>query len=211
MKKNNSNGICFIFSGPSGVGKSSLLQNFITKNILKNIFLSVSYTTRLKRNMEINNVHYNFVSENIFKNMIKKEKFLEYAKVFNNYYGTSLYEINKNINLGLDIFLDIDYKGACQIKKKIRFSTSIFVIPPSKNELIRRLKFRNQDNKKIIYNRMKSFDTEIKYYKNYDYLIINDNFENTLKNIKSIVIAERLKVFYNKKKYFDLIKNFIKK
>ncbi|WP_343183931.1 guanylate kinase [Buchnera aphidicola (Ceratovacuna keduensis)] len=211
MKNNKNYGTCFIFSAPSGTGKSSLLQNFVNKNILNNIFLSISYTTRSKRKKEIDKIHYNFVSKTIFKNMIKKKRFIEYAKVFNNYYGTSIDQIYKNISIGKDIFLDIDYKGANQIKKKIKFSKSIFILPPSKKEIIKRLKFRNQDSTTSIINRMKNFSKEIKNYKKYDYLIINDNFYKTLKNIEIIVKSERLKTIHNKYKYYKLINNLINK
>ncbi|BGI51512.1 MAG: guanylate kinase [Buchnera aphidicola (Ceratovacuna japonica)] len=209
MKNNKNYGTCFIFSAPSGTGKSSLLSNFVNKNILKNIFLSISYTTRLKRKIEIDKIHYNFISKNVFKNMIENKIFLEYAKVFNNYYGTSFNKIYKNIINGKDVFLDIDYKGACQVKKKIKFSRSIFILPPSKLEIIKRLKNRNQDSIDNIIDRMKNFSTEIKNYKYYDYLIINDNFSKTLKNIKIIVESERLKTIHNKYKYSRLIHNLV--
>ncbi|WP_343154670.1 guanylate kinase [Buchnera aphidicola (Pseudoregma panicola)] len=211
MKNNKNYGTCFIFSAPSGTGKSSLLQNFISKNILNNIFLSISYTTRLKRKKEIDKIHYNFVSKKIFKNMINKKKFVEYSKVFNNYYGTNFNTLYENIIIGRDIFLDIDYKGACQIKKKIKFAKSIFILPPSKIEIIKRLKLRNQDSTINIINRMKNFSKEIKNYKKYDYLIINDDFNKTLKNIKIIIKSERLKTIHNKYKYSRLLNNLLNK
>ncbi|WP_343188981.1 guanylate kinase [Buchnera aphidicola (Chaitoregma tattakana)] len=211
MKNNKDFGICFILSAPSGTGKTSLLKKFFEKDTTNNIFLSISYTTRKKRCNEIDKIHYNFVSRNMFKTMIIKKKFIEYAKIFNNYYGTSFFEINRQLKKGKDVFLDIDYNGAKQIKKKVLFSTSIFILPPSKSEVVRRLKHRNQDSHKIISKRMKKFSEEIKSYKDYDYLIVNNNFNNALEKIRTIVNSENLKVVYNKKKYFNLINILLKK
>ncbi|WP_343188106.1 guanylate kinase [Buchnera aphidicola (Ceratoglyphina bambusae)] len=210
MKKSkNIIGTCFIFSGPSGVGKTSLLKSFLKKKILKNIFLSVSYTTRTMRSNETNKIHYNFVTKKVFKRMIQNNKFLEYAQIFDNYYGTGLNIVKQKLLEGNDIFFNVDINGANEIKRKILFSKSIFILPPSKNEIINRLKKRSKDSNIIIKNRMKKFVTEVKNYKYYDYLIINDSFEKTLKNIKIIIQSEKLKTIYSEKKYFDLINNLI--
>lgn len=204
-------GILFIISAPSGTGKSSLIKSFIEKEKSLKMNISISFTTRDIRPQEKNGIDYNFISKKKFKSMIYKKEFLEYAKVFNNYYGTSLKNINRLLSKGKNVFLDIDWQGAQQIKKKIPYSKSIFLLPPSKKELFFRLKKRNQDNKKVILNRMKNFSTEIKHYLEYDYLLINDNFDRALSNLKFIVSACKLSIYYQSIKYKNLIKNLLKK
>lgn len=203
-------GILFIISAPSGTGKSSLIRSFIKKEKSLNTHVSISFTTRKIRPQEINGVDYNFISKKKFKLMILKKKFLEYAKVFNHYYGTALKDINLLLSQGKNIFLDIDWQGSQQIKKIIPSSKSIFLLPPSKYELFLRLSKRNQDNKQVIFNRMKSFSTEIKHYLEYDYLIVNDNFNTSLSNLKHIISACKLSIYYQSIKYKNLIKNLLK-
>ncbi|MCW5197553.1 guanylate kinase [Buchnera aphidicola] len=208
MKKS---GTLFIISAPSGTGKSSLIKSFINQEKSLNMNISISFTTRDIRSQEINGVDYNFISKKKFKLMIYKRKFLEYAKIFNHYYGTSLKDINLLLSKGKNIFLDIDWQGAQQIKKKISNVKSIFLLPPSKKELFLRLKKRNQDNKQVILNRMKNFSKEIKHYLEYDYLIINDKFNLALSHLKSIITSCKLSIYYQNIKYKDLINNLLKK
>ncbi|CAL4322750.1 Guanylate kinase [Buchnera aphidicola (Chaitophorus sp. 3695)] len=204
-------GMLFIISAPSGTGKSSLIKSFIKKEKSLKMNISISFTTRDIRSQEINGVDYNFISKKKFKLMIYKKEFLEYAKVFDHYYGTSLKNINLLLSTGRNIFLDIDWQGAQQIKKKILNVKSIFLLPPSKNELFLRLKKRNQDNEQVILNRMKNFSKEIKHYLEYDYLIINDNFNLALSNLKSIISSCKLSIYYQSLKYKSLISNLLKK
>ncbi|NIG99265.1 MAG: guanylate kinase [Buchnera aphidicola (Periphyllus acericola)] len=199
----------FIISAPSGTGKSSLIKAFLKKEKIIKVKLSISFTTRLIRPNEKNGIDYYFISKKKFKCMIKKNKFLEYAKVFNNYYGTSLKNTKKILVSGKNILFDIDWKGARQIKKIYPHSKSIFLIPPSKKELLKRLYKRNQDTKLVILKRMKNFLKEMKHYLEYDYLIINDNFDYSISNLKSIIHSYSLLTSYQDIKNKKLIHNLL--
>ncbi|XBC44231.1 MAG: guanylate kinase [Buchnera aphidicola (Schlechtendalia peitan)] len=205
MKK----GILFIISAPSGTGKSSLITELLRTNLLSKIKVSISHTTRMIRPGECNGKHYYFTSIDKFKEMIKKKEFLEHAQVFNNYYGTSWKEIYKYLLTGIDIFLDIDWQGAQQVRHRIPDSKSIFILPPSKNELYRRLCKRSQDSEVIIHRRMALAVSEMQHYVEYDYVIINDNFNIALSNLYQIVKVEHLSRQYQTKKNYVLIKNLL--
>lgn len=207
MKK----GMVFIISAPSGAGKSSLIKSVLKKKILFDITISISHTTRPIRPGEHNGKQYYFISKSKFKDMIKKNEFLEYAKIFNHYYGTSRKVICNILSKGLDVFLDIDWQGAKQVKKNIKCVKSIFILPPSKKELYYRLYTRGQDSNDIINIRMKKASNEMSHYIEYDYLIINDNFDLAVSNIINIVSVERLSISYQQHKYYYLIKNLLKK
>ncbi|WP_343152520.1 guanylate kinase [Buchnera aphidicola] len=203
-------GTLFIISAASGTGKSTLIQQMLKKNILDNITISISYTTRLRRKGERNGKDYYFISKNKFKNMIKKGFFLEHAKIFNNYYGTSKLMIEKFLLLGVDIFLIINWEGAQNIRSKITNSKSIFLLPPSKQELYRRLQNRGQDSDFIIQKRMKTAVSEISHYHEYDYVIVNNKLKTALFDLTNIIFANRLRLSYQKRKNFDLIKKLLK-
>ncbi|CAL4322377.1 Guanylate kinase [Buchnera aphidicola (Pterocallis alni)] len=205
------NGILFIISAPSGAGKSTLIQYILNNKLLLDIVISISYTTRKIRPGEYHGKHYYFISKEKFEYMINKKYFLEYAKVFNNYYGTSYKVINSFLSKGLDVFLDIDWQGAKQIRNKVQFYKSIFILPPSIQELYVRLKNRGQDSYCVINHRMKQAVHEIQHYLEYDYLIINDNFHSSVLNLVSIVNATRLSCCYQKKKYNHIITELLKK
>ncbi|XBC39103.1 MAG: guanylate kinase [Buchnera aphidicola (Nurudea shiraii)] len=202
-------GILFIISAPSGTGKSSLIQGILNSNFIFKIHVSISYTTRVIRPGECHGKHYYFVSISQFEKMIETGKFLEYAKVFNNYYGTSQKEIYDRLLTGIDIFLDIDWKGAQQIRRKIPDSRSIFILPPSRNELRRRLYKRAQDSDAVIEKRMKQAVSEMKHYVEYDYLVINDNFKIAVSDLCRIVQVEHLSKKYQIRKNSELIKNLL--
>jgi len=204
-------GTLFVISAPSGTGKSSLIKAFLKKSFVKNIEVSISHTTRLKRPKEIHGKDYYFVSISTFKKMIFENEFIEYAKVFNHYYGTSKKSIIQKLSKGIDLFLDIDWQGAEQIKTIFPRSKSIFLLPPSKKDLYMRLKKRRQDSILTIENRMRTVTAEIKKYKNYDYIIINDDFNLALRDIKYIILSQRLSVEKQKTKYCELIKQLLKK
>lgn len=203
-------GILFIISAPSGTGKSSLIREILKTDLLFKIQVSISHTTRIIRPGEYNGKHYYFVSIHHFKNMIKKKKFLEYAKVFNNYYGTSYKEINKCLLTGIDVFMDIDWQGAQQVRRKIPNSKSIFILPPSKDELYRRLCKRDQDSEVVIKKRMNQAISDMRHYVEYDYVIINDNFKLAASNLNKIVQVEHLSRKYQTKKNSNLIRNLLK-
>ncbi|QCI22871.1 guanylate kinase [Buchnera aphidicola] len=206
-----SQGILFIISAPSGTGKSSLIQGLLQSKNLCNIQVSVSYTTRIIRPGELHGKHYHFVSKKEFQIMIKQESFLEYAKVFSNYYGTSRQSIERMLFSGIDVFLDIDWQGAKQIKYKMPESKSIFLLPPSKDTLYKRLRERGQDSDIVIANRMEKAVDEMKHYSEYDYLIINDDFKQAVNDLKTIITAEHLCLFHQKNKYNLLISNLLKR
>ena len=205
-----SQGILFIISAPSGTGKSSLIEGLLKTKFLYNIQVSISHTTRVMRPGESHGKHYYFISKKEFRIMIKQESFLEYAKVFNNYYGTSRQSIEKMLLSGIDVFLDIDWQGANQIRYKMPNSKSIFWLPPSKDELYKRLRERGQDSDTVISKRMEKAVDEMNHYSEYDYLIINDDFQKAINDLRTIIIAEHLCLFHQKNKHNLLISQLLK-
>lgn len=187
-------GTLYIVSAPSGAGKSSLIQALLKTQPLYDTQVSISHTTRAIRPGEKNGEHYYFITENKFQQMIERNDFLEYACVFGNYYGTSRAVIEEIINSGVDVFLDIDWQGAQQIRQKMPSARTIFILPPSKNELLRRLRGRGQDSEETINQRMAQAVAEIKHYSEYDYIIVNDDFNTALGDLQSIIRSERLRL-----------------
>lgn len=205
-----SQGNLYIISAPSGAGKSSLISALLAQNNNRKMMVSVSHTTRQPRPGEQEGVHYYFVSVEQFENLIAQGAFLEYAKVFGgNYYGTSLPAIEKNLAEGIDVFLDIDWQGAQQIRQKVPSVKSIFILPPSLAELERRLIGRGQDSEEVIAERMSKAISEISHYDEYDYVIVNDNFEQALADLNSILRTERLTLYYQQKQSAVLIKQLL--
>lgn len=206
-----SQGILFILSAPSGTGKSSLIQGLLkAKTTLSNIKVSISHTTRIMRPGELHGEHYYFISKKEFQIMIKQESFLEYARVFSNYYGTSRQYIEQMLFSGIDVFLDIDWQGAQQIRYKMPKSKSIFLLPPSKDILYKRLRERGQDSDIVIAKRMEKAVDEMKHYLEYDYLVINDNFKQAINDLTTIIKAEHLCLFHQQNKHNKLISNLLK-
>ena len=192
MEELNRSGIPFILSSPSGAGKTSIARNIISKD--KNIQLSVSYTTRKKRKNENDGLDYEFISKNSFEEKIKKKYFLEWAIVFENYYGTSREKVQKVIAEGKDVLFDIDWQGAQQLSNNKRFDlVKIFILPPSNNSLENRLNARAQDTQIEVKKRMSQANDEISHYMEYDYIIINNDLEVASNEVLNILSAERLK------------------
>ncbi|MFS1563238.1 MAG: guanylate kinase [Candidatus Arsenophonus phytopathogenicus] len=187
-------GTLYIVSAPSGAGKSSLIQALLKAQPLYDTQVSISHTTRAIRPGEKNGEHYYFITESKFQQMIEHNDFLEYACVFGNYYGTSRAVIEEIINNGVDVFLDIDWQGAQQIRQKMPSARTIFILPPSKNELLRRLRGRGQDSEETINQRMAQAVAEIKHYNEYDYIIVNDDFNAALGDLQSIIRSKRLRL-----------------
>ncbi|MDH2926310.1 guanylate kinase [Lonepinella koalarum] len=207
-----SQGNLYILSAPSGAGKSSLISALLAQDQQKKMMLSISHTTRQPRLGETDGIHYYFVSVSEFESLIEQGIFLEYAKVFGgNYYGTSLPAIEKNLSQGIDVFLDIDWQGARQIRQKVQSVKSIFILPPSLQELERRLIGRGQDSEEVIVQRMSKAMDEISHYDEYDYVIVNDNFEQALTDLKSILRAEKLRLGYQKQENQGLIHELLAK
>lgn len=187
-------GNLYIVSAPSGAGKSSLISALLQQQPSYEMQVSISHTTRQPRPNEEHGKHYYFVDHKEFERLIAEDAFLEYAQVFGNYYGTSLPMIERSLKQGIDVFLDIDWQGAQQVRKKVPAAKSIFILPPSLQELERRLIGRGQDSNEVIAARMKKAINEISHYDEYDYLIINDDFDQALSEIKVILKAEKLRV-----------------
>ncbi|MGE9553773.1 guanylate kinase [Erwinia amylovora] len=202
-------GTLFIVSAPSGAGKSSLIHALLKTQPLYDTQVSISHTTRGMRPGENHGEHYYFVSHDEFRGMISEDAFLEHAEVFGNYYGTSRTAIEQVLSTGVDVFLDIDWQGAQQIRQKMPHARSIFVLPPSKDELDRRLRGRGQDSEEVIAKRMAQAVAEMCHYAEYDYLIVNDDFDLALSDLKTIIRAERLRMGRQKSRHDALISKLL--
>ncbi|OBT13009.1 guanylate kinase [Vibrio sp. UCD-FRSSP16_10] len=198
-------GTLYIVSAPSGAGKSSLISAMLEKNPVYAMKVSVSHTTRSTRPGEENGVHYHFVERNEFETLIEEGVFLEHAEVFGNYYGTSRIWIEENLERGIDVFLDIDWQGARQIREQMPQAKSVFIIPPSNGELERRLNVRGQDSSEVIAKRMSEAKSEMSHYDEYDYIIVNDDFDAALMDFRAILRAERLKQDKQTAKYSGML------
>ncbi len=179
-------GIIVILSSPSGAGKTTLVKKIAKEKDFK---ISISHTTRKARTNEVHGKDYFFISESEFKNLIKNNEFLEYAKVFENYYGSSKNQVLDNLNKGKNVIFDIDWQGTEQIKKqKLKYKLiTFFILPPSKIELFNRLRNRDMKDKNIVEQRMRQFNQDIEHWKNYDFVIINDDLENCYKEIIELI------------------------
>lgn len=182
-------GNLFIISAPSGAGKSSLIQALLKQH--KDMQVSISHTTRAPRPGEIDGVHYHFISIEEFKALIKQDAFFEWAEVFGNYYGTSKHSIQQSLEQGIDVFLDIDWQGARQIRQQTNTAIGIFILPPSLAELENRLTNRGQDSAEVIAKRMAEAYSEMSHANEYEYLIINDDFAQAQREFSQIVLAQR--------------------
>ncbi len=198
-------GTLYIVSAPSGAGKSSLISALIETNPIYDMKVSISHTTRDMRPGEEDGTHYHFIQKEQFKSLIQENAFLEYAEVFGNYYGTSKEWIEQNLDKGIDIFLDIDWQGARQIRQQMPQAKSIFILPPSNGELERRLNIRGQDSNEVIAKRMSEAKSEMSHYDEYDYMIVNDDFDASLMDFKAIIRAERLKQDKQATKYSGML------
>ena len=204
----DNDGTMIILSSPSGAGKTTLV-NLLSK--LDNFEISISHTTRLPRVDEIPNKDYYFVKEDEFKRLIGNGEFLEYAKVFNNLYGTTRTPVINNLNKGKDVLFDIDWQGADQIKnKKLDYKLiTFFLLPPSKEILFERLSNRDMKDKLIVDERMKQFSRDVLHWINYDYVVINDDLEKCYDRIIKLIMAEKNK---DSKDYdLEFIRNHIEK
>ena len=201
-------GVMIILSSPSGAGKTTLVKKLSQKN---NFEISISHTTRLPRPNENQNEDYFFVDELEFKRLINNEEFLEYAKVFNNYYGTTRTPVINSLNKGKNVLFDIDWQGADQIKnKKLDYKLiTFFILPPSKEVLYKRLTNRDMKDKIIVEERMKQFERDVLHWINYDYVVVNDDLKNCYLKIHNLIHAE----ISNGSKDYDVefIRNHVEK
>lgn len=198
-------GLVFVVSAPSGTGKTSLVGSVLSND--PQLTVSVSHTTRVPREGEVDGKNYHFVSEPAFQKLVEEQKFIEYAKVFNNWYGTSIDSVEKVLNAGKDVILEIDWQGFDLVRKKFD-TVSLFVLPPSKQTLVDRLVNRAKDKPEVIEARIQEADNEVKHYDLYDYLLVNDDFEQTVSDIEAIFRAARLKKEQQAPKLRQLLAQF---
>ncbi|MGB2045099.1 MAG: guanylate kinase [Porticoccaceae bacterium] len=185
-------GTLFIISAPSGAGKTSLVTEILAR--MNNIQASISHTTRAARSGETDAVNYHFVSEQTFHSMVADNAFLEHAEVFGNFYGTSKQWVQQTLNAGTDVILEIDWQGAEQVRQQLAQSKSIFILPPNKQALRERLNGRGQDDIDVINKRIAAATEEMSHYVEADYLVINDDFDLALEQLKGIISAQRCKM-----------------
>jgi len=195
-----------IISAPSGAGKTSLVKDLLTK--VDNIQVSISHTTRSPRPGEVDGKDYYFVDSVKFNEKVAHGDFLESADVFGNQYGTSISKVQNLLDSGVDVILEIDWQGAEQVMKKIN-TKSIFIIPPSIKSLEERLNSRAQDSKDVIEKRMKQARSEISHYENYDYLIVNDDFDIASLELQSIIHSLRLETTTQKEQQKNILNELI--
>ena len=199
----NNEGIIVILSSPSGAGKTTLVKEISKKN---NFQISISHTTRKPRSNETEGKDYYFVSESEFKNFIDENKFLEYAKVFQNYYGSSKDIVFKKLNNAENVIFDIDWQGTEQIKsQKLSYKiVTIFILPPSRDELYNRLLNRDRNDEKIVKERMTQFNEDVLHWKDYDFVVINDDLENCYEKIIKFIKSGNNKKDPNYQKLISL-------
>ena len=187
----SSNATLYIVSAPSGAGKTSLVKALVEQD--PTIRVSVSHTTRAPRPGEESGVHYHFTDQATFERMLEEGAFLEHARVFGNYYGTSQAAVAQQLAAGQDVLLEIDWQGARQVRTAFPGAVSIFVLPPSRPVLEQRLRGRGQDGEEVIARRMEEAVSELSHYGEYDYLVVNDDFQTALADLQAIVRTRRLR------------------
>ncbi len=193
----------YVVAAPSGGGKTSLINALLEKD--DRVSLSVSYTTRNARPGEQDGIHYHFIDDPTFFGLIGKNAFLEHAEVFGHRYGTGRDAVEKKLHAGFDVLLDIDWQGARQIRKSFPSCCTIFILPPSLEALRKRLAIRGQDSEEVIEERMREARAEISYSSEFDYLIINDDFDQALADLQSIICHRKLHRADQKDQYEDLL------
>jgi len=182
-------GSLYIISAPSGAGKTSMVKALLEQT--GQITVSVSNTTRAARPGEVDGKDYHFTDIDTFRNMISEEAFLEHAQVFDNFYGTSRASVLELMAKGVDVILEIDWQGAQQVRKKMPEAISIFILPPSREELESRLRGRNTDSDEIIERRMRDAISEMSHYNEFDYLVFNDDFDTAVGELRAVILARR--------------------
>ncbi|WP_201596109.1 guanylate kinase [Psychrobacter vallis] len=200
-------GSLFIITAASGTGKTSLVKQLLATT--NDLTVSVSHTTRMPRPGEIDGHHYHFTNVDSFVSAIGDNKFLEHAEVFGNYYGTSEQSVRTQLEAGVDVILEIDWQGALQVKKIFPQATMIFILPPSIATLRQRLSTRAQDTIEVIEQRLAGAVTEMAQYVHFDFVIINDNFEVALTELKAIIVADRQTLNRQQQRYHRTITNLL--
>lgn len=183
-------GTLFIVSAPSGAGKTSLVAALVES--IKGLRISVSHTTRTRRPGEVDGVNYHFTDRDRFMDMVGTGGFLEYAEVFGNLYGTSSHWVKDTLHQGEDVVLEIDWQGAQQVRRLMPEATSVFILPPSLEILAQRLRNRGSDHEEVIHRRLAGAREEMSHYPEFDFLIVNDDFQRALADLRAVVYAQRL-------------------
>ena len=196
-------GTLFIFSAPSGAGKTSLVKALL--DTTGYIGVSVSHTTRAPRPGEADGKDYHFVSKEEFQQLVSEDAFLEHAQVFDNFYGTSQRWVESELEAGRNVILEIDWQGAQQVRRKLPQAHSIFILPPSREALRQRLTQRGQDHDEVIDQRMAEAEAEMSHYVEFDSLVINDTFEHALEDLRAIVRSYRLQTSAQQARYNELL------
>lgn len=200
-------GTLFTVSAPSGAGKTSLVNALVECS--ESLQVSVSHTTRAMRPGEVNGVNYHFVDHAVFAAMLESNEFLEHARVFNNFYGTSKTWVEQTLAQGIDVILEIDWQGAAQVRRLIPEAVGVFILPPSREALLARLQRRGQDQPSVIDSRMAEAKNEISHYVETQYLIVNDDFDVALGDFKAVVRSERAKLDKQAAKHQALITSLL--
>lgn len=209
MTTTSADGNLFIVAAPSGAGKSSLIRALLERHTDGSMQVSVSCTTRAPRPGEEHGVHYHFLDVATFQQKIEENEFYEWAKVFDNYYGTSRRVIEETLSQGIDVFLDIDWQGARQVREAYPQAQSIFIVPPSLDVLEQRLRHRGQDSEATIAGRMAKAQAEMSHYHEFDYLLVNDDFDETLANLEHIVLARRQRMALQQARHAAKLKDLL--
>lgn len=199
-------GTLYIFSAPSGAGKTSLVTALVEAT--DKLIVSVSHTTRGKREGEVDGQHYHFIDVATYEKMVADDAFVEHAQVFDNFYGTSQAAIEAKLTEGVDVILEIDWQGAHQVRERMP-ATSVFILPPSRAELENRLRGRGTDSDEIIGRRMHDAISEMEHYGEYEYLVVNDDFDTALAELKAIVACQRLQLPRQKALLVELLSQLL--
>jgi guanylate kinase len=205
--RNDRQGTLFVIAAPSGAGKSSLVKALIEST--PGIAVSVSHTTRPMRPGEVDGVDYHFVDVARFRAMIDEGAFLEHAQVFDNFYGTSQAGIREQLHSGLDVILEIDWQGARQVRQMMPDCQGIFILPPTRQALESRLRGRGQDSDEVIARRMRDAQSEMSHYAEFDYLVVNDDFDTALDELRTLFLAQRLRRAPQEARYGAVIRELL--
>lgn len=200
-------GALYIISAPSGAGKTSLVKALIKST--PRVEVSVSHTTRPMRPGEKDGVDYHFIDIPTFRQMITDHAFVEHAQVFDNFYGTSRSATMDHLKMGIDVILEIDWQGARQVRETVPGAISIFILPPSREALRERLRGRGQDNDEIIERRMRDATREMSHYDEFDYLVINEDFDTALSELRAIILTRRLHTDIQRDRHTALIEDLL--
>lgn len=202
-----STGTLYVVSAPSGAGKTSLVKALI--EAVDDLVVSISHTTRPMRPGEQDGIHYHFVDAEAFLAMVEDAAFLEHARVFDNFYGTSKAAVEDLLHQGKDVILEIDWQGAQQVRRLMPGCLSIFILPPSRAVLEERLRKRGQDSDEVIERRMREAVSEMAHYAEFDYLVVNDGFDLALTELQSIFRGNRLKLRSQQERYGELLQSLL--